>query len=314
MKMEKSPVIGLTELCKNYRTISAVQNINLLLSSGECLALVGHNGAGKSTLIKIILGLVKPTSGRVRVLRTNPSDKSFNPMRRHIGFLPEQVLFQKTLTGRETLSFYARLKGLPHLDFESLLHRVDLLAAADRKVGTYSKGMRQRLGMAQALIGNPKLLVLDEPTSGLDPIARQNIYEIIDEEKSAGATVLISSHVLSELDERIDRVAILNGGRLVAEGSIPFLRQNIGMPVQITVTADPAGCEKISGCAHSDITVIRLAKDKLVFRCSPEEKLALMRHILISNTKIADMVVTEPTLEQVYTAYSRPDQMGGSND
>jgi Cu-processing system ATP-binding protein len=314
MKMEKASAISLVNLSKNYGNIAAVQDINLLLSSGECIALVGHNGAGKSTLIKIILGFIKPTSGRVQVLRCNPLDKSFNAMRQQVGFLPEQVLFQKTLTGRETLSFYARLKGLPNTDLEQLLRRVDLLSSADRKVGTYSKGMRQRLGMAQALIGNPKLLVLDEPTSGLDPNARQNIYRIIDEEKSAGATVLISSHVLTELDERIDRVAILNRGHMVAEGPIPFLRENIGMPVQIAVTADPDSCEKISGFAHSKTTASRSANNKIVFRCPPEAKLALMRKILTSDIEIADMVVTEPTLEQVYTAYSQSTQDGGSND
>jgi len=314
MRMEKSPALNLNNVSKTYGDICAVQDIDLWLTSGECIALVGHNGAGKSTLIKIMLGLVKPTSGRVRVLNSDPSDNAFNPLRRHIGFLPEQVLFQKTLTGRETLSFYARLKGLPGENLDALLQRVDLLEAADRRVGTYSKGMRQRLGIAQALIGKPKLLVLDEPTSGLDPIARQNIYKIIDEEKSAGATVLISSHVLTELDERIDRVAILNSGRMVAEGSIPYLRQNIGMPVQMTVTANPDSCEKIISCTLTNMPVSRLSADKFILRCPSEEKLALMRQILTSNVEIIDIEVIEPTLEQVYNAYSRSDRAGGANE
>lgn len=310
MKMEKSLAINLMDVSKHYGDVVAVQNVTLNLSSGECIALVGHNGAGKSTLIKMILGLIRPGSGTARVLHTDPASRAFNPLRRRIGFLPEQLLFQKNLTGRETLKFYARLKGRGSEDLDHLFARVDLAAAADRRVGTYSKGMRQRLGMAQALIGRPKLLVLDEPTTGLDPVARQNIYKIIDEEKTAGATVLISSHVLTELDERIDRVAILGNGRMVAEGSIPFLRQNIGMKLQIVVTSDKAGCDKIGQIFGQRMKTDRLSAQKIILSCPPDEKMPLLTEIMALNANVGDIRLIEASLEQVFNAYSGSDIRG----
>lgn len=310
MKMDKSLAINLMDVSKHYDDVVAVQNITLNLTGGECIALVGHNGAGKSTLIKIILGLIRPGGGTARVLHSDPASRSFNPLRHQIGFLPEQLLFQKNLTGRETLKFYARLKGCASEDLERLFARVDLSRAADRRVGTYSKGMRQRLGMAQALIGRPKLLVLDEPTTGLDPVARQNIYRIIDEEKRRGASVLISSHVLTELDERIDRVAILARGHMVAEGSIPFLRQNIGMKMQILLTSDPYGCDRIVENFADRFKVERVSDRKITLNCAEEEKMPLLREIMALKLDIDDIRMIDASLEQVFNAYSGAD-IGG---
>lgn len=310
MKMEKSLAINLMDVSKHYGDVAAVQNVTLNLMSGECVALVGHNGAGKSTLIKMILGLIRPSVGTARVLHTDPASRAFNPLRRRIGFLPEQLLFQKSLTGRETLQFYARLKGCKREDLDRLFTRVDLAAAADRRVGTYSKGMRQRLGMAQALIGGPKLLVLDEPTTGLDPMARQNIYRIIDEEKSGGATVLISSHVLTELDERIDRVAILAHGRMVAEGGIPFLRQNIGMKLQMLVVSDKSGCDMIAEAFAKRVKTDRLSAEKIMLSCPPEDKVPLLREIMALELNIDDIRLIDASLEQVFNAYSGSDDGG----
>jgi len=314
MKMSNPLAINLVGVGKKYGSFQAVQDIDLSLSKGECVALVGHNGAGKSTLIKMMLGLVTPTTGTVSVFKKTPSSDSFNDMRRHIGFLPEQVLFQKNMTGRETLEFYARLKRLPGQNFDDLFTRVDLIAAADRKVGTYSKGMRQKLGMAQALLGTPKLLILDEPTTGLDPMARQNMYRIMDEEKSRGATVLISSHVLTELDDRIDRVVILNRGHVAAVGTIPILCRNIGMQVKIVIRASEAVCAYIRSHISVDCQFEASQKGCLKLECPLHLKVAALADIMAMRQKLDDIELIEPTLETVFNSYSAAGPEGERHD
>lgn len=188
----------------------AVDGVDLNLRAGECIGLVGHNGAGKSTLIKMMLELIRPTSGSVQVLGQDPSAGAAAAARRELGYLPENVALHPSLTGAETLAFYARLKGQPVAGNAALLERVGIAAAAHRRVGTYSKGMRQRLGLAQALLGKPRALLLDEPTTGLDPALRQSFYEIIGDLRREGATILLSSHALAELEGQVDRVVVMN--------------------------------------------------------------------------------------------------------
>jgi Cu-processing system ATP-binding protein len=313
MKMEKFPAIDLIDVSQSYHNKIALQDISLSLSNRQCLALVGHNGAGKTTLIKIILGLLRPSKGTVKVLHQDPATRHFNQLQCSIGFLPEQVLFQKTLTGRETLAFYARLKGLPTKSLDDYFDRVDLRAAADRRVGTYSKGMRQRLGIAQALLGQPKLLVLDEPTTGLDPVARQNIYRIINEEKKNGAAILISSHVLTEMDDRIDHVAILNEGRMVAHGSIPSLRYHIGMRSYLKITAASETCRSISAMFEAELPIERPSMEEIVLRCLPVQKLEVLKRVMAMEAAIADIELTDPSLEQVFNAYSSTASSGGNH-
>jgi len=151
----------------------AVSDVDLTLRAGECVGLVGHNGAGKSTMIKMMLGLLRPSEGTVRVLGDDPAASASARDRGQLGYLPENVALYPSMTGPETLAFYARLKGQPVSLNTALLEKVGIAGAADRRVGTYSKGMRQRLGLAQALLGDPRVLLLDEPTTGLDPALRQ---------------------------------------------------------------------------------------------------------------------------------------------
>ena len=211
--------IEVADLTKRYGQIEAVRDVCFDLEPGEIVALVGHNGAGKTTLLKLLLGLAQPTEGSVRVLGENPSAGEF-AARRRLGYLPENVSFNPALTARELLSFYARLKSQPVSQALELLDRVGLGLASSRRLGTYSKGMRQRLGLAQALIGEPRVLLLDEPTSGLDPALRLDFYDIVEARRTSGATMVLSSHALAELGDRAGRIIIMNQGRMVANGSI----------------------------------------------------------------------------------------------
>ncbi len=230
--------VRLGGVSKRYGQQIAVTDVDLVLREGERIALVGHNGAGKSTLIKLMLGLIRPTSGDIEVLGETPASAASAKSRRRIGYLPENVAFPPATTGEELLAFYARLKREPVARNGEILERVGIAHAARRRVGTYSKGMRQRLGLAQALIGRPRLLLLDEPTTGLDPELRQSFYDIVGELSVGGATVLLSSHILTELEGRTDRVVVMSRGRKRADGTMAELRQLAQRPVRIKITVD----------------------------------------------------------------------------
>ncbi|WP_062563045.1 ABC transporter ATP-binding protein [Paracoccus aminovorans] len=227
----------LDRVSKLYSGRAVVSDLSYALEPGQVVALVGHNGAGKTTQIKMMLGLTRPDGGELTVLGADPGDKA---ARRALGYLPESVQFHLAFSGRETLGFYARLKGLPARGHDALFARVGLSEAADRPVRTYSKGMRQRLGLAQALLGDPRLLLLDEPTSGLDPALRRELYGIVAERAQAGATVLLSSHALTELEGHAERVIVLNRGRKIADGTLEELRALAGLPSRLSCVLDGA--------------------------------------------------------------------------
>ena len=204
--------------------VVAVHDLSLRVEKGEVYGLLGPNGSGKSTTLKILLGLVTATSGETRVFG---EDSSSVRSRRDVGFLPENPYFYKFLTGAETVGFFGKLSGMSGDALETrvaeLLELVGLKDAAARRVGSYSKGMLQRVGLAQALVQDPGLLVLDEPTAGVDPVGSREIRDLILELKARGKTVLLCSHLLSQVQEVCDRVGILARGRLVREGRVDDL-------------------------------------------------------------------------------------------
>jgi ABC-2 type transport system ATP-binding protein len=206
------------------RAIVAVNNLNLRIEPGEVYGLLGPNGSGKSTTLKIILGLVSPTRGRTEIFGR---DSRLVESREAVGFLPENPYFQKFLTGEETLRFFGRLCGLSggrlNERVNQLLALVRLSKARHRRLATYSKGMLQRIGLAQALIHDPRLVVLDEPTAGVDPAGSREIRDLILDLKRRGITVLLSSHLLAQAQEICDRVGILADGVLVREGRLQEL-------------------------------------------------------------------------------------------
>src|SRR5881227_2441002 len=224
------PAIHVSDVTKVFATpfrrrrIVALQHLNLEIAPGEIYGLLGPNGSGKSTTLKIILGLIEPTSGSVRIFGR---DHSSVAVHRDIGFLPENAYFHKFLTGAETLRFHARLSGLTrrktNAQIEELLTVVGLTHARDTRLGTYSKGMLQRIGLAQALIHDPRLLVLDEPTAAVDPAGSRDIQNLIASSKKTGTTILLSSHLLTQVQEVCDRVGILHRGKLIREGRLDDL-------------------------------------------------------------------------------------------
>lgn len=227
--------VVLNAVSKQYGSRFAVKKVDLTLNAGECVGLAGHNGAGKSTLIKLMLGLITPSQGSVSLLGGNVAGSSAVHIRSQIGYLPETVALHPSLTGKETLDFYAKLKKQPVANNAALLERVGIAQAAGRRVGTYSKGMRQRLALAQALLGEPKVLLFDEPTTGLDPASRQMFYEIVRELGGRGATVLLSTHALGELDGHADRIVVMKNGSKVADGSMGELQIQSGLPATVKV-------------------------------------------------------------------------------
>ena len=204
--------------------LRAVDHLSLTVAPGQVYGLLGPNGSGKSTTIKLLLGLLEPTAGDCRIFGT-PSGRV--EARRDVGYLPESPYFYRHLTGRELVRFYGQMCSMrgPALSgrVNEALVLVGLSEAADRRVGTYSKGMLQRVGLAQTLVHDPRLLILDEPTAGVDPVGSAAISELILKLKARGKTILITSHLLGQIEELCDRVAILDRGRLIVEGAVPDL-------------------------------------------------------------------------------------------
>lgn len=262
-------------LRKNY--VVAVEDLSLTVGAGEVYGLIGPNGSGKSTTMKVVLGLMAPTSGSTRVFGIESNDVR---SRHQIGFLPENPYFYKHLTGFETLLFYGRLCGLRGRELKERAHEllalVDLERARDRRLAGYSKGMLQRIGLAQALVQRPRLVVLDEPTAGVDPIGSRQIRDLIFRLKEEGISVFLCSHLLEQVQEVCDRVGIIANGRMWREGSLKdliaiedqteiILRDaSPGLLTKIAdlVAADPDGAALLS-TGHPRTTLERLFLDSV---------------------------------------------------
>lgn len=287
----------ISHLTKRFDQVEALRDVSLSVAPGERVALLGHNGAGKSTLMKILLGLLPPTEGQVVTCGAAPGSPA---ARARVAYLPENVAFHPALTAEEQLRHYLALRGAPQDQALPLLEKVGLKAAARRRIGTYSKGMRQRVGLAQALIGAPRLLVLDEPTSGLDPISRRDFYALLDGLAADGAAILLSSHALTEVEARTDRILILSAGRLVAQGTIADLRSRAGLPVTLHVTARNGHAPDIARHLPGAIQL----GHSLQLTCAPDDKLAVLGRIAGLGDMVADLDVLPPSLEQIYSHFS----------
>ncbi len=314
-----TPLVSLVEAGKAYGKLDALSAMTMSLNEGEVLGLFGHNGAGKTTMMKLILGVISPSSGKVDVMGVAPDSKEAWHCRSKVGYLPENVSFYEQLTGLEVLTYFVKLKGFSNKDAKKqsigLLEQVGITHAMRRQVKTYSKGMRQRLGLAQAFIGEPKLLLLDEPTVGLDPIATRDFYKTVDQLKSKGSSVILCSHVLPGVEQHIDRAMILSSGKLLAMGSLSELRQQAALPVVIK----PKFLKKdelnsvIAQDTKLNSFLANACQDTLLV---PEhEKLSVLKQLL-NLDGLDDIHVESANLEQVYQHFlslheNKHKQIGG---
>ena len=255
-------VIETKALCKQYGPHTAVDHVELHVPQGCVYGFIGPNGAGKSTTMKMLLGLIHPTTGRVRLLGQELTEKSRLPLLRQTGSLIESPAGYLHLTAQENLEIVADLKGVPHKDIGRVLDIVHLTQDRNRRVGQYSLGMKQRLGIAMALLGSPKLLILDEPTNGLDPAGIQEMRALIRNMPAAtGATVLISSHLLGEMEQMVEQVGIIDHGHILFEGPLTELQRHSRGNVTLRLL-DPAKAAPILRAngltAHSDSCVVTL--------------------------------------------------------
>ena len=275
-----------------------MRSVSLTVPAGEIFGFLGPNGAGKTTFIKMLLGLVHPSGGEARVLGAPANDVA---MRRHIGFLPEDFRFYDWLTAEELVSFHGRLSGLSAAQLKTrvpqVLEQVGLAAHRTRRLRGFSKGMLQRVGLAQALVHEPQVLFLDEPTSGLDPMGRRMVRDILRAERDRGATVFLNSHFLSEIEVTCDRVVFLKGGEIVASRD---LRTASREELRVVVHARKVSADAAAGLARWVHDLAR-ADDQLVFRVASEDVLPdVLRHLVTSGADVLRCVPERVPLEDLF--------------
>ncbi len=299
------PVIVGRGVRKHYGPIHAVDGVDLDIHRGELFGLIGHNGAGKSTLFRMMLGLTPASAGEIRIDGALVTGSDFRAVRRRVGYLPENVVLYDNLTAIETLQFFARLKGVSPAENGHILERVGLSQAARRRVREYSKGMRQRLGFAQTLLGKPRILFLDEPTNGLDPEAIRGFYAILRQLKSEGVTMVITSHILAEIQERVDRLAIMTAGKVQACGTVQGLREQMDLPLWFSVRVAPEDFEAVrAALGHLPIGAIEARDDHVAVQCRRESKMAVIEALASLDGRVRDIGVREPSLEDVFFGFS----------
>jgi len=286
--------------------VYAVEDLNLQVRYNEVFGLLGPNGSGKTTTLKLLLGLLYPTKGRALCLGGDGADPKISA---RIGFLPEESYLYMYLNARETLDFYGRLFGLSakvrKMRIEALLDMVGLKAVANRPVGTFSKGMARRIGLAQALINDPDLLVLDEPTTGLDPIGTRQIKDLILKLAKRGKTVLLCSHLLADVEDVCDRIAILYGGKIQAEGQVRNLLQQTNRRQITTGAISDTAMEKIKQIAQNENADFEVTSpmDKLetffIKTVATAQLQAQPTSGAVSTTKIGGFLVPETAAENI---------------
>ena len=291
-------VIETKALCKQYGPHTAVDHVELHVPQGCVYGFIGPNGAGKSTTMKMLLGLIHPTAGRVRLLGQELTEKSRLPLLRQTGSLIESPAGYLHLTAQENLEIVADLKGVPHKDIGRVLDIVHLTQDRNRRVGQYSLGMKQRLGIAMALLGSPKLLILDEPTNGLDPAGIQEMRALIRNMPAAtGATVLISSHLLGEMEQMVEQVGIIDHGHILFEGPLTELQRHSRGDVTLRLL-DPAKAAPILRAngltAHSDSCVVTLPPLQDALLADLVQKLA------VCGAGVVELTPRTKTLEEIF--------------
>ena len=296
-------------LRKAYGPVQAVDGLDLKVEEGEIYGLLGPNGSGKTTTILVLLGLTEPSSGEVRVVGYNPTREPLK-VKRQVGYLPENVGFYDDLTARENLRYIARLNGIPDRDskkrIEEVLKQVGLAEVADRPVRTYSRGMRQRLGIADVLVKQPRLAILDEPTTGIDPEGASQILDMIVRMRDErGMTILLSSHLLHQVQRVCDRVGIMHRGKLVAEGTVDELgAKTSGERLEFEAQVREGGPWLITALeALEGVRKVTAEGERLVIACDEDVRGAIARTILNKGAELLELRRRTFTLEEIYLRY-----------
>jgi ABC-2 type transport system ATP-binding protein len=293
-------------LTKRYGELVAVQDLNLRLNAGEVFGMLGPNGSGKTTTILMLLGLTEPTSGSARVLGWDPTRQPLQ-VKRRVGYLPDSVGFYDELTAWENLRYTAALNGLSSPEanrrIAEVLERMGLQDVAHRKVGTFSRGMKQRLGLADVLLKRPQVAILDEPTLGLDPEAALEFLELIRTLKRDGLTVLLASHLLHQVQTVCDRVGLFHRGRMVLEGTVDELRERVlGGAYRIHVQARGPSMERVLADVPGVVRVTRTDGDTYRVEARVDCRAEIARRVVASGELLA-LSVDRPGLDEVYARY-----------
>ena len=291
---------------RQYGRISVVDNLDLHVEEGEIFGFLGPNGAGKTTTIKMLLGIIYPTSGEGYVLGKEIGDMDVH---RLISYLPERPYYYEHMTGPEILRFYGSLFGInDEKKFQMLLEKVNLHRDVTKSISQYSKGMQQRIGLAQSLINDPKLLFLDEPTGGLDPIAHREIRDLILSFRDEGRTVFISSHELSEVELICDRVAIINKGLIVRQGRLTDLLRG----GRIEVTVENVEASLLEGLELHDANVRTLPQGLMLDMPEDNDTNAIIDRVRSSKGRIISIVPRKKRLEDLFVEAVKTDNAGAA--
>lgn len=295
-------------LSKRYGDFTAVDNLNLTIGRGEVFGLLGPNGAGKTTTILMLLGLTEPTAGTVRVLGLDPGRSPLS-VKARVGYLPDQIGFYEHLTARENLAYTARLNGIGRAEagerIAAALARMGLGDVMDKRVGAFSRGMRQRLGLAEILVKGPEIVIMDEPTLGLDPEAAREFLDLIRDLRAEGITVMLSSHLLHQVQAVCDRVGLFSKGRLVLEGPVAALaRQVLGGGYRIMVEAEgPGDLEAALGQIAGVTRVSRQGPARFLLDAADDLRAAAARAVVEAGGRLTALASEAPNLEEIYTRY-----------
>jgi ABC-2 type transport system ATP-binding protein len=303
------PAIQTWGLTKKYGDLVAVDSLDLEVKQGEIYGFLGPNGAGKTTTILMLLGLTEPTAGRLRVLGYDPLREPLK-LKRLVGYLPENLGFYEDMTARQNLLYTAKLNGISFSEAEDrvkkILDAVGLSDASDKKVSTYSKGMKQRLGMADVLLKDPSLMLLDEPTTGIDPEGVRHILDIIAESKAGGKTILLSSHLLYQVQKICDRVGIFVKGRLIASGTIQHLGKEVIAGDKYIVEAEvPDATSALEEAVSRVDDVIKVSRSgaTLTVECKSDIRGHLAKVIVTSGYTLTQIRSHEYALDEIYARY-----------
>jgi ABC-2 type transport system ATP-binding protein len=300
-------VIEAQNLTKRYNGVAVVNGISFSVARGEIFGLLGPNGAGKTTTILMLLGLSDISDGQARVLGRDPVREPL-AVKRQVGYLPDQIGFYDNLTAAENLRYTARLMGFERVEREqkikASLGHVGLAEVADKHVGTFSRGMRQRLGLAEILMKEAQIAILDEPTSGLDPQATADLLNIIRDLKHRGVSVLLSSHLLERVQSVCDRVALFNQGNIALIGTVPELgRQVLGGGFRVEVEAEGQGLAERIAAIPGVQRVEQGGANRLVLLADHDVRPEAAVAVVAAGGRLLRLSVEEPSLEAIYTRY-----------